>query len=95
MMFTLFFGPVGDRLSGSPRLQRILARVHAAGVRPVGELLIELLEAANADPALLDRLEQGGWAELVPKTVRELGGHDFPKPPLHAVPSQQKQGRGR
>jgi hypothetical protein len=88
-MFTLFFGPVGDRLGGSPRLQRILARVHAAGVRPVGELLIELLEAANSDPAVLDRLED--WARLDPETVRRLGSHRFLAPPLHLVPRQERE----
>ena len=71
---------------------RIIERVHA-GPRPVGELpielLIELLEASNADPAVLDRLED--WGRLDPETIRRVGGDRFPPPPLHAVP----KARGR
>ncbi len=49
-------GALGDRLRGSPRLQRVVARVTEAGPRSVAELLIEAMESAGADPAALDRL---------------------------------------
>jgi hypothetical protein len=84
----IVLGPVADRLRGSPRLQRILARVVACGDRPVGELLVELLEASNADSAVLDRLEDGH--RLDPETARSLGGRDFLRPPLRVVPRQER-----
>jgi hypothetical protein len=84
-------GAIGDRLRGSPHLQRIVARVTEAGPRPVAELLIEAMEQANAgaDPAALDRLLQR-WARLDPATVRAVGGDRFPKPPLDVVPARAR-----
>jgi hypothetical protein len=86
---TIALGPLGDRLRGTPHLLRILERVHAAGPRPVGELLIDFLEASGADPAVLDRLED--WHRLDPEIVRQVGGRDFPRPPLAVLP----KARGR
>jgi hypothetical protein len=63
-------GPVADRLRASPHLQRIIERVHAAGPRPVGELLVELLEHGGADAAVLDHLED--WARINPDDIRAL-----------------------
>ena len=80
----IYCGPLGDRLRGSLHLQRIIERVHAAGPRPVAELLIEMLEGVGAGPDALDRLE--AWARLDPETVRRVGGRDFPRPPLRVVP---------
>ncbi len=85
----IFLGPVGDRLRGSPALQRIVERVHSAGPRPVGELLVELLEHANADPAILDKLHK--WGRLDPEVVRALGGRNFPRPPPRVVPPERKR----
>ena len=80
-------GAIGDRLRGSPHLQRIVSRVTEAGPRPVAELLIEALENAGADPAALDRLLER-WARLDPATVRAVGGDRFPRSPLRLVPSE-------
>lgn len=87
-MLLITKGPLGDRLRSTPRLQRIVERVHAAGPRPTAELLIELLEQAGADPAILERLHR--WASIDPRIVRQLGGDRFPRPPLDLVPQKRK-----
>jgi hypothetical protein len=79
---------VGGRQCASPHLQRILERVHACRPRPIGELLVELLEHAEADPCVLDRL--GAWARLGPDLVRRLGVDRFPRPPLDLVPREDE-----
>ena len=84
----IYCGPIGDRLRGSPHLQRIIERVVGCGPRPVAELLIEMLEDVGASPEALDRLER--WAKIDPKTVRQVGGRDFPRPPLRVVPRQER-----
>ncbi len=80
-------GAVGDRLRGSPHLQRIVSRVTEAGPRSVGEMLAEALEDAGADPAALDRLLER-WARLDPGVVRAVGGDRFPRSPLRLVPRE-------
>jgi hypothetical protein len=85
----IYCGPLGDRLRGSLHLQRIIERVHAAGPRPVAELLTEMLEGVGAGPEALDRLK--AWARLDPETVRRLGSDRFPAPPLHLVPRQERE----
>ena len=79
-------GAIGDRLRGSPRLQRVVARVTEAGPRPVAELLIEAMENAGADPAAVDRLLER-WSRLDPATVRAVGA-DYFRPPLNVVPAR-------
>lgn len=79
-------GLLGDRLRQSPRLQRAVEHVHACGPRPTAELLIELLERAGADPAILEHLPR--WQSLDPRIVRQLGGDRWPRAPLDVVPPQ-------
>lgn len=83
-------GAVGDKLRSTPRLQRIVANVTACGPRPVGELLIEAMEGAGADPAALESL-LARWESLDPRTVAAVGGRDFPRPPLRIVPSRERE----
>jgi hypothetical protein len=89
-MIRILLGALGDRFRTNPRMQRIVEHVHRCGPRPVGEMLIELLEEAGADPAVLDRLENRGWDRLDPETVRQVGGRDFPRPPLRGVPKRER-----
>jgi hypothetical protein len=83
-------GALGDRLRGSPHLQRIVSRVTEAGPRPVAEMLIEAMEAAGAGPAALERLLER-WRTLDPQVVRALGGDRFHRPPLDLVPSRERR----
>jgi hypothetical protein len=88
----IVLGPLGDRLRGSLHLQRSIASVQSCGPRAVGEMVVELLEASGADPAVLDRLED--WSRLDPDTVRSVGGRDFPRPPLRVVPPPPRERGG-
>ena len=69
-----------DGSPGQGLLRCIIERVHACGPRPVGELLVELLEHSGAGPAASDHLE--AWANASPDDVRALEADRFHLPPL-------------
>jgi hypothetical protein len=81
-------GLLAERFSASPRNQHIVSSVHAAGPRPTAELMLEMLEAAGADPTVLNRLED--WAQLNPETVRRLGADRRPHAPS-PVPKEERR----
>jgi hypothetical protein len=85
----IFLGPIRDRLFSDLHLQRILSRIHAAGVRPTAELIVQLLEESGAGPEALDSLEE--WARLDADVVRALDGNTFPKFPPSLVPKAPRR----
>jgi hypothetical protein len=71
-----------DRL----RLQRGAEHLHRLGARPTAEFLAEVGHRIGGMPAIFALL--GEYEErLSPRLLRLTGGHKFPPPPLHAVPS--------
>lgn len=76
-------GPCFQRLYQDLRLQRSIEHRHRCGPRPVGELLVEVLDSLNANPAVLDMLL--GWEHIDADLVKALGGDRFP-PHLQLVP---------
>jgi hypothetical protein len=74
------------RLHRDVRLQRAVAHVHGLGARPVGELLVELLDAHGVPPAALDLLLT--WRRLDPQLVAAVGADRWPPQPLDAVPPE-------
>ncbi len=78
------FQPV-DRPLFDARFRRQVAHLHALGVRPTAELLIEHVgDDEQARNTLLLLLEK---YSLLDRTVVEaLGGDCFPAPPLHELP---------
>ena len=72
------------RLQRDLRLQRAIERLHALGPRPVGELLVELLDEHGIGAAALDRLL--AWSILDPALVAAVGGRCFRAAPLVLAP---------
>ena len=66
------------------RFQRMTEKVCALGPRVVGELLAEIGEQRACRIFIDQRLE--AYAALGPEILRELGGDQFPRPPLHRTP---------
>jgi hypothetical protein len=56
------------------RRRYLVRRLHAAGVRPVLECLLDVASGRPLDEALVD------FARLPPETYRSVGAHDFPPP---------------
>ena len=67
----------------SPRLERMVERVHALGPRPLGELLAEIATATGEPGLIADRLQ--AYAGLDPEVIRALGGDRFAPMPLGVV----------
>ena len=75
--------PVNGPLSNA-RFRRQVAHLHALGVRPTAELLIEHVgddeQACNTLLLLLDK-----YSRLSPAVVEAVGGDVFPPVPIHEV----------
>jgi hypothetical protein len=69
-----------DRL----HLQRGAEHLHALGARATAELLAEVAAKIGGLPAILSTDE---YRRFSPHLLRLTGGHKFPPPTLHAVPS--------
>ena len=67
----------------SPRLERMIERVHALGPRPLGEMLAEIAIATGQPNLIADRLQ--AYAGLDPEIVRAVGGDRFPPSVLEVV----------
>ena len=76
-------GPKAQPLAG-PRYEHLCRQVHALGVRPLGEMLIEIAAATGQPDLIADRLQ--AYARLDPEIVRALGGDKFPPMPLQVMP---------
>jgi hypothetical protein len=61
-----------QHLRQSPRFHRLTERLHALGPRPVGELLLKVVDGRD----LIEALEE--YAKLDPAAVARLGGRDWP-----------------
>lgn len=59
-----------------PAFRRAVERLHALGVRPLAELLIEI----DADPDVVAR-----YARLDPTIIRALGADRWPPAPIHEI----------
>jgi hypothetical protein len=68
------------RLRRDPKFRRMVTRLHRLGPRPVGELLLELIEAHGIEADVLARLED--YATLDPAMVDRLDGRDWPPLPI-------------
>ena len=66
-----------------PRFERMVARVHALGVRPLAEMLAEIAIATGKLDLIADHVE--AYARLDPEIVRALGADSFPPMPLGVV----------
>ena len=76
---------VVDDLVNELRFHCRVEKLHALGPRVVGELLAEIGEQRACRTFIDQRLE--AYAALDPEILRELGGDQFPRPPLHKAPS--------
>ena len=66
-----------------PRFEHWCRQVHALGVRPLGEMLIEVAVATGRPDIVADRLQ--AYAQLDPEIVRAVGADRFPPAPLGLV----------
>ena len=67
----------------SPRLERMVERVHALGPRPLGEMLAEIAHRTGQHVRVVDLVEE--YAQLDPDLLRFLGGDSFAPMPLEVV----------
>jgi hypothetical protein len=81
----VIFSPTRPPSSTSPRFQRLVAHLHALGVRPTGELLAKLGRDHGLADEILIMLE--GFHALTPEHVARLDACDWPPPVLEPVPS--------
>ena len=65
------------------RLEHLVERVHALGVRPLAELLAEIATVTGQHVRVVDLVEE--YAQLDPAVLRFLGGDRFPPMPLGVV----------
>ncbi len=72
-----------DEPTTGPRWEHLVERVHALGVRPLAELLVEIATATGQSSFIAHRLEE--YARLDPEIVRALGADSFPPMPLQVV----------
>jgi hypothetical protein len=67
----------------TPRLQRLVGRVHALGPRAIAELLDELARHHDLEPEIIALLERYG--RLSPAQLRVTSADRLPPLPLHRV----------
>jgi hypothetical protein len=67
-------------LRQGPRFKHLVAKLHALGPRPVGELLLQIAADEEALVASLECL-----TEFDPRLVAALDARDWPHPPLMLV----------
>ncbi len=72
-------GSISAEIVASPRRQRAAEHLHNLGPRPVLEALVEVEAGADLDRVLAD------FAQLDPKTVRQLDGDKFWPAPIREV----------
>ena len=71
------------QLSVGPRFERLVARVHALGPRPLAEMIVEIATATGQPALIADHVE--AYAGLDPEIIRAVGGDRFPPNVLEMV----------
>jgi hypothetical protein len=79
--------PSAQALHQDPRVRRLTVNLHALGPRPLGELLLELVEVHGIGDDVLDRLEV--YYGLSDYAVESLGGREWPPAPLTVLAGRQ------
>jgi hypothetical protein len=67
----------------SPRVRHLTRRLHRLGDRPVGELLLELIEYHGIEADVVARLEK--FAEIDERLLDPFGGRRWPPAPIARV----------
>jgi len=69
----------------TPVEQRQIERLHAAGSRPIGELIAEVLERLDADEAERLRERLARYAAIPPHAYAAVGADTFAAAPIHST----------
>lgn len=81
-------GPVERRVANDLQIQRAIEHIVRLGARSAGHAFGQLLDRTGAPPSVLDGLLD--WQRLDPQVVSNVGGRNFPKPPLNLLPKQKR-----
>ncbi len=73
----------GEVVANVRAIEHLVARVHALGPRPLGEMLAEIAHRTGQHVRVVDLVEE--YAQLDPDLLRFLGGDSFAPMPLGVV----------